>query len=322
MTETLRNICRQTLPSVAYWVKSDERRAQRFYVLICLALSSMHDRFLAVEERLGGSKNWSTTMSYYSIVHAARFLCFQALGDFPKGHGALANLLSGRRSVGLDWRQEFSGRQAGPRPGSGAVGNGRTDSVAPGTWRAVLESYLTNDLQIPDTTASIDRLAQILDCAKSLRNDSNYEALLIAHEQNHLLITEHVDRLAADMGEAARWTSELLRCALVAEVDHGPDIPEAERPAYRAMARDCVRIRAVDLIEPRLSRPSDRDNFRDYIEQFGLDGPSAGYDHLEKAIGLPGYDGLFGSKAALMQKYLEKIDEFNVFLSASAQDNA
>ncbi len=287
---------RADLGSCRYWIESPERHAQRFYILICLALSSIHDHFFGVEERRRGNHNWSATISYYSIVHAARSLVFQALGSFPTGHSQLGSLLSGRFTGQLDWLQRFD----------------RTlpNAERPADTRAILATHLRDALGLRTADNDVARLAEILQHAKKLRNECNYEALLIAHQRHHVIVADAVEQLAADMEQAADEVGSLLARTLVAEVQRGPDIPEDQRPTYRALAHDYLQFGWQHRIEPGLQASDVRQQLRAYMDTITFDGPRADYDVLERAISLPGRDGLFDTKQGLMKRYQDDIQEF------------
>lgn len=301
---------RTDLGSYHYWTESSERRAQRFYVLICLALSSIHDRFLGASENHRRNCNWSATISYYGIVHAARFICFQVFGTFPTAHNKLGDLFGGSFHGPFDWLAKFNGRPENPQRVTNA--------------RAMLTTYWDQTLHLTDTDARITRLAEILGRAKNLRNDSNYEALLIAHQRDHVLVEGCVKELADHMERAAIEVGDLLADAIVAEVDYGADIPDAERPSYRHLALDYLQIRGRDALRPRSLTNDLRIEFEQYFCRFALEGPRAPYDDLEQAIMLRAFGGLFDTKQGLMTRYQNDIQEFGrvVQQGRAAQVNA
>ncbi len=287
---------RNDLGSCRYWLDSPARQAQRFYIVICLALSSIHDQFFAAEERRRGNYNWSATISYYSIVHAARLLSFQAFGTFPTGHADLASLLAGRFRGPLNWLSKF-------------VGDENLADRVPNA-DALLAAYLCDTLGLAEATQSLSRLAVILQHGKSLRNESNYEALLIAHQRHHVIVADAVEQLASHMEQAAGEIGRLLAESLTAEVERGPDIPGHQRPAYRALAHDYIQFGGEHRIEPALQSPDVRRRLREYLCTITLAGPRADYDALEQAISLPGHGGLFDTKQGLMKRYETDIQEF------------
>src|SRR3989338_9128675 len=65
------------------------------YVMYCQVASSLY--FFAQSEELRSKKQvvWSITTYYYSIVYAARFLCYLHFQKYPTGHAELRDLFSG-----------------------------------------------------------------------------------------------------------------------------------------------------------------------------------------------------------------------------------
>src|SRR5207244_4019820 len=111
-------INRERLPSIEYWRVCEARKARRVYISFCLLTSSIQDALLGCKERDASNLNWSSTCSFYSLVHTGRLLCFLALGDFPTRHQGLRNLLSTTASTDFknqrddgfpfDWLRKFT----------------------------------------------------------------------------------------------------------------------------------------------------------------------------------------------------------------------
>lgn len=288
-----------TLPAAAYWAENDERRAQRFYVLLCLALTSIHDRFIAGEERQRGNLNWAATMAYYSIVHAARCLCFQGLGNFHTDHGAVASFLRDRACAPFDWLHTFVTGERLRRDGERISDAFQT-----------LSTHLTNLLGARSIDADLRTVGELLDAARPLRNDANYEALLIAHEQHHAIVEPLVADLGNDLTAAARWVGDLLADAVVAEVDRGPNVPDVARPAYRRLAQEHFGFRMDSWIGQKLSGES-RATFQQFAERLRFVGETADSSALDRYILHPAFGGAFDSKRGLMRRYQDRAHDFH-----------
>jgi hypothetical protein len=194
-------------PSYAYWRESDSRVKRFWYVSFCLMMSSAQDRLTGLALRESGNLNWATTAFYYSAVHAGRLVCFVCCGDYPTGHAELANLLAPTqpartqrqpRRFHFDWLDKFQ-RYVRANNGSGVARNAQ----APQYDHDALVAAISESL--PILRARFDRFAPLLANFKNLRNDCNYEALLVAHEVNHDKVTEGFRKLV----ESAEWASGL-----------------------------------------------------------------------------------------------------------------
>lgn len=140
--------------------------------------------------------NWAATSLYYSIVHTARLLIFVAYGDFPTGHTQLPDCFDGRAPTATTWLSKFLGQVGVPRDRrTGAEVNARR-----------MELFWTG-AGVADAGHVLQTVGAALRSAKDLRNDNNYESLLIAHEYRHTGLTELFARLAAAMRILARKTS-------------------------------------------------------------------------------------------------------------------
>lgn len=210
-------------PSHIYWRETDARVKQLWYVSFCLMMSSVQDRLTGLSLRESGNLNWSTTAFYYSAVHAGRLLCFVCTGDYPTGHAELASLLSPSppappnppRRFHFDWLDKFKryvGTPAVPAPG-----------VVAAPPRPDLEAIqLAIDAHMPALRASFDQFAPLLAKFKNLRNDCNYEALLVAHEVNHFTVTDGFRELVTSADRASSLAVDLATGAYLAHLRGNP----------------------------------------------------------------------------------------------------
>lgn len=250
---------RASLASVAYW--RGERQPQRFYIAFCLLMSSIQDALLGLKEEESANLNWSATCSYYALVHAGRLLTFIGLGDYPTSHADLRRLVGrttrqqrprAQRGDGFpfDWLRGF---RAETIPGT-PQGNSNRWADNPGEYLELRNSiieYLTG-IGVERAPERLEQFGTILGATADLRNDSNYEALLIAHEYEHVKMSSAFKDLAREMAAAADsnlpFVEDAFRCFLCAD----PDL-ETDRPRYCAMAQDYLATR-LSIVVYRRSR--------------------------------------------------------------------
>lgn len=236
---------RNGLASIEYWRTRQERVPQRFYMAFCLLMSSIQDWILSLKEIESQNLNWSATCSYYSLVHGGRLLCFLALGDYPTRHPELRTLMAGmeettgNRQTGPN-RQTTGHRQANSDGypfdwlrGFGRIEQTRQTHTIGGQLlqkRELLAAYL-EDIRVPEARTRLDEFGRLLKAAGPLRNDSNYEALLIAHEFHHIKITKAFQSLSDAMARAAGASLPLFIDAFNGFRRLDPDLAE-DRRAY------------------------------------------------------------------------------------------
>lgn len=184
-------------PINTYWRESSERVSQHWYVSFCLLMFAVQDYLTGVFLKQSGNINWAVTCHYYSMVHTGRLLSFITVGDFPTRHGALRSLFPFPRNrhcsgesnpISFDWLK------------------GLTKDTCPRTYVYVDVTDFREELQ----TIFQSEQSEVIDgniktfgaafCALGkLRNESNYESLLIAHEKHH----DRVTKIFEDMEQAS-----------------------------------------------------------------------------------------------------------------------
>ena len=170
-----------------FWESNDRYRDQKFYTAFCILASACSDYTAGIKLKRQNNLNWACTALYYSLVHAARLMCFVQTGDFPRQHNDLGKLLSqGGLRVGGRNRDTWIGRELQPYVSRYGI------EVEP------LTEFRLNGLSLE----SQKRWGEILEAAKPLRNDANYEGLLISHEYDHEVVTELFKRLASALHKA------------------------------------------------------------------------------------------------------------------------
>ncbi len=300
---------RTRLPSIVYW--RGHRQPQRFYVALCLLVSSIQDWALGQKERVSGNLNWSATCSYYSLVHASRLLTFLALGDFPMSHAQLRRLLSfnepaptpPRRSPDgypFDWLRGFSHT---------STADLRTTHVAtvPGSLvdlRMGIVQYLSQ-IGLDSAGERLERFGKVIAAAGPLRSDSNYEALLIAHEYRHVTMSSAFETLSRCMGDAAQSQLPFAGEAFCGFVKTDPDLA-IERAAYGHFGRVYLDQRLIPAILRKLTGfPDVEAELQRLVARIQLPDTQADYRRLEDAVSM----NIFGQKARLMNDFGRRIED-------------
>lgn len=291
--------------AVRYWREPPRRLAQRWYIQLCLLASSVHDRFLACEEAARGNKNWSATMSYYSIVHGCRSIVFQCFGDFPKRHDDMARFIGfdgdcrNDDRVRFNWLSGFPRRPPNQRASMVARNSAELDTV-----RRMLCQYYRETLQAPRVADSLERFGPLVADAKSLREDSNYEALLIAHEKDHFLVPRSLGSLCEHLSRLASVAVDTARDALVAGLRCDPDI-ENDRHRIQSLAHEFINGRFELCIGEKLSGDT-AESFRSWLRGIGLPNGDDGVETIWDDVSYAQFD----QKQTLMDDYTERIGQF------------
>lgn len=300
---------RENLASIRYWRTSPELLAQRFYVAFCLLMSSVQDSILGQKERASKNFNWSATCSYYCLVHAGRLLCFLALGDFPTPHAKLRHVLASCPQPQSNPRRRQHGYPFDWLNGFATLGGGRSTQVPSnedGTaveFRQIIAAYL-NHVQVTDVERRLTKLGAFLAAASPLRNDSNYEALLIAHEYRHVPMSDAFDRLSLNMGTAAESVLPFVIDAFNGFRRHDPDLQE-RRDEYESFLHEYVHNRIGGAIRRKLGCSSTLERkLEDVLTRIGTRSTGAQHNGLEGQVSM----ALFGGKAQLMRDFMGKIE--------------
>jgi hypothetical protein len=295
-------------PSYRYWRQDADHLKQLWYVSFCLMMSSVQDRLTGLALRETGNLNWATSAFYYSAVHSARLLCLLSTGDYPKGHAQICTALDPSSSdsppVTFDWLATFLedlsvGRISDPVKKHGA---------APSTVQRAVEHLSISMLS--GTEERVQSMGRELGLLKKLRNDSNYEALLIAHERRHEIVEPVFLRLADAADATSRQAVDLALAVHVANVADGPTF-NSLRPSLLAVH--------LAYADDRFALPL-REKFegsRICVEEvrrvrWGLDllpplAPGLSSDEIERFLG-PIRMANFGGKAHLMDGWQWKVD--------------
>lgn len=301
---------RSNLPSLEYWRAVPERLPQRFYIAFCLLMSSVQDLILGQKERDSNNLNWSATCSYYSLVHGGRLLCFLALGDYPKRHDQLRDIFSpaqqrrrnfspSREGYPFDWLRGFA------NPTGGLVGQVSADHVRSASEvRQMIATHLDR-VHVADVEERLGSFGSILAAALPLRNDSNYEALLIAHEFRHETISGAFADLSSHMASAAETTLPFLIDAFNGFRFYDPDLPD-DRDQYETFLHVYVRDRIGNAIRQKIAGSMHLEKkLEDTLIRIGTHPTAAHYEPLEEQVS----KSMFEGKARLMREFVNRISD-------------
>lgn len=154
------------------------RLGQRMYTTSCLLWSSMHDRVMA-NKLADQCPNWSTVCSYYSMVHALRLAWFVLYGGYPTGHSSMGNVLADR-TYDYNRKEYIDGGQANANWHHGDLESGRAQITHSALVGAIEQGLVKRDL-----AEQLESIGRVFQSAVDLRNDANYESLLLAHQYHH-----------------------------------------------------------------------------------------------------------------------------------------
>jgi hypothetical protein len=150
--------------------------------------------------------------------------------------------------------------------------------------------------------ARLEQFERLLSLAAELRSDSNYEALLIAHEYGHPM-TSAFENLATAMTVAAEESVRLFAASFSAFIAYDPDL-ESERNAYKAFLYDYLQKRLVGAVQRKIAGvPSLGAQLEELATEIQPKRPAVDYSHLEDVVSMK----IFGQKARLMDDFKSKI---------------
>ena len=169
------------------------------------------------------------------------------------------------------------------------------------------------DSRMPTLRASFDRFAPLLAKFKNLRNDCNYEALLVAHEVNHFTVTRGFDILVEAAQEASRSAVDLATSAYLANLRSDPRLT-ASREQFHAAHTLYVDGRLASSLRTKFASSVDAmDELRRVIESLRWADTPEVPDIEDEFLSPIMYDA-FGAKRSLMERWQDDIDELQAAL--------
>ena len=194
----------------------------------------------------------------------------------------------------LDWLSGFADRA------DGLWGQALPGSLegSPGEFRQIIDAYL-EQVQVPESKTRLTRFGAIIAATAPLRNDSNYEALLIAHEYKHFTMSAAFAELSRHMAGAAESALPLFIDAFNGFRHHDADLP-LTRDAYEAFLHEYVHARIGDAIRGKIDDGNALGTkLDDVLMRIGTRPTDARYDDLERQVSM----AVFGGKAGLMRHF-------------------
>ncbi|MCK4653681.1 MAG: hypothetical protein KAU01_04480 [Candidatus Cloacimonetes bacterium] len=292
---------KKQLGSIKYWEKNPNRINQRFYIAFCLLMSSIHDTFIGLKEKEQKNLNWSVTCSYYALIHAGRLLTFLALGDYPTQHNKLRDLYNEESSVlQNNWLSDFI-RVSTLGELTTINDNKKIDNPL-----NLIYQYF-EFINVDNSKKRLKKFGELLYIAAKLRNDSNYESLLIAHEYYHNTISKAFEKLANNMTDATKFSLELLIDVFTKFVENDPIFQE-NRDSYKCFLYNYSKIRIYDSIKVKLSGHNSLitklGKVKKSIQTYCADSP---FEFIEESITM----NVFKGKGKLMENFQERIDNLS-----------
>jgi hypothetical protein len=157
-------------------------------------------------------------------------------------------------------------------------------------------------VEVPDARKRLDEFGQLFAAAGPLRNDSNYEALLIAHEYQHPM-SEAFDSLSQYMTRAAELALPLLVDAFNGFRQRDPDLPN-DRDTYESFLHEFVHRRIREGIRAKLIHTESLEmRLDEVLKRIGTESKDVPYDELEREVSM----SFFENKRGLMRDFEEKI---------------
>jgi hypothetical protein len=288
----------ESLTSTRYWLQNDETIAQKFYISLCLLISAASDLAVALQLRDSNKLNWSATAGYYSMVHGSRLILFMGCGDFPTRHEGLVDFFSDGHDLQFNWFRNYdkahsqnSNRNRSP------IGIGE------------LSTYYSSALNLQGTQQQFAKIGRILLKAKNLRNDSNYEALIMAHEHQHIRVSDDFRLLGNAMTSNALFIFDTAVNCFLHYLCYDRAL-ESHRDTYRQFVSEYAQARIVDPIVSRCGSQYGEQIKSRILELFLGSIPITeqtldAYSGLEERVSFD----VFGPKAVLMRTFRDKVEE-------------
>lgn len=267
-------------------------------------MSGIQDSLIGRKERSGENLNWSATCSYYSLVHVGRLVSFLALGDYPTSHAELRKLMSGsanrsRRPPSsdfpFDWLRDFI------RPVQSVI------TVPPPRLldlRCCILEYL-HEIAVQNGDRRLEDFGRVFRAAAPLRNDSNYEALLIAHEHHHDKVSSAFSSLAEHMQRAADAAVLFAVHVFKNFVENDSEL-ESDRQGYCSFLQHYIDVRLVPGISRKLGGRSDLETrLQELASLLRVPANGCDFSELEEAASI----NVFSGKVQLMDRFAQRIED-------------
>jgi hypothetical protein len=168
---------------------------------------------------------------------------------------------------------------------------------------------------VQDPDGKLARFGRILHAAAPVRNDSNYEALLIAHEHRHVAMSSAFARLAENMARAADSSIPFAIEVFNRYFQGDPDLPP-DRQDYESFLHDYLHARISEAIRRKLGGSTHLERkLADLVAMIKARPIGTPYGHLEEQISM----SIFGNKARLMRDFDSRIASLGSVVATCGQ---
>lgn len=288
------------LTSNQYWNQSTQRKIQKFYIAFCLLNSAIFDYSVGLDLKEQSKLNWSASCFYYSMVHCARLLIFIPFGNFPSGHQEMIKFLT-INTIPSSEKKKFNWLYNFTKDYEFILKFNEYEFS-----QDILINYYNNNYRDLNFKENINNISQILINSKNLREGSNYEALLIAHENFHGV----VERLFENLSSTLSIKSEdILKFSLIVFKKYvivGDFSFDTDK--LKSYINLYIQEKLLKRIVSRIRNESSKNQIKDLLNSF-LYPNTADLDISSKAE-LESHFSMeqFSLKSRLFQEYFRRID--------------
>lgn len=290
-----------------YWSQSPDKIAQKFYTTLCLYTSAALDFGVGLDLRDRNILNWSVTASYYSILCSVRMIVFTAVGDYLQGHSEISKLFSSKspfvngRKYKTNWLKEFDKDY-----------DKHIDGERAKFSLYELYLYYKDELHLEKHDKDFECIGNILRNARDLRNDSNYEPLLIAHEHEHVEVTDCFKKLSKLMLNGAEICLKYATKCLISYIENDTDFADLfeRKNDLKYFIKGHIKNRIYSPVENKIKKHFILEKIKDCVRP--LDAISLEYDKLTGQFFEIIEDvsmQIFSAKREQMRSFNEKIEK-------------
>jgi len=145
--------------------------------------------------------------------------------------------------------------------------------------------------------------------AKDLRNDSNYECLLIAHEYKHSVVTEYFEELSKLMSNGAEICLKCSAKCLKNYIEHDIDLNE-RRNDFKYFLKEHIKKKIYSPIKNKIGNTYILKKIKDCVEPLDSIRPEQDRVTSEFFIIIDQVSmEMFSGKKTLMHSFNDKIDK-------------
>ncbi len=287
--------------SYNYWIQDPNKISQKFYLTFCLYISAILDFTVANELKQKRILNWSAVSSYYSMLHTGRLIIFIVFGDYPTSHSNICKFFNDKQDIKCNWLKNFDSS------------NDRTNI----SFDELCEYYEDN-LKLKNVREKLRKFGEKFEKARKLRNDSNYESLLIAHEHNHVYVTSSFMHLSKIMISVSRSSVETATKCFHNYIENDNCLNK-DRYVYQYFVEKYIDLKIYDRIKendsfnngilqtlrPIISSLEDIYSTKQYT--FNNSTVTEKFNRLEEKTSMK----MFSGKTELMKEFAKKINDLN-----------